>query len=85
MVLIFTLIKKKYIDLSLCAGTNLLGHSPQIFKKTLAKIPKKIFQILQLKIYMLINIQILLKEYFQITLNLYFVILVLKQSLNLLE
>ena len=33
--------KKKYIDLSLCAGTNLLGHSPQIFKKTLAKIPKK--------------------------------------------
>lgn len=32
--------KKKYIDLSLCAGSNLLGHSSRIFKETIAKISK---------------------------------------------
>jgi glutamate-1-semialdehyde 2,1-aminomutase len=30
---------KKYLDLSLCAGSHILGHNPKIFKKSIKEIP----------------------------------------------
>ena len=32
--------KKKYLDLSLCAGTHILGHNPKIFQKSIQNMQK---------------------------------------------
>ena len=37
--------RKKFIDLSMCAGSLILGHNHPYLKKTVNKIFKKIFQI----------------------------------------
>ena len=40
-VLIFLLKKKKFLDLSLCAGSIILGHNSKIYKKTIKEILDK--------------------------------------------
>ena len=40
---IFILIKK-FLDLSLCAGTLILGHNSNIFKKSIKDVTKKYFK-----------------------------------------
>ena len=31
---------KKYLDLSMCAGSHLLGHNPRIFRKSIKNVQK---------------------------------------------
>ena len=31
---------KKYLDLSMCAGSHLLGHNPRVFRKSIKNVQK---------------------------------------------
>ena len=70
---------KMFLDLSLCAGSHLLGHNPLIFQKSFRNMQKLSVSNFAAKISMLLNSPKLLKKFFHNTKNLYFAILELRQ------
>ena len=69
---------KKFLDLSLCAGTHLLGHNPKIFQKSVKDLAKlRISNFLQ-KTFTQWSFQKHLRKFYHIFQNLFSVILALR-------